>query len=319
MAFSTGSAGLHGVTAGRHRIPQGEFQAQPGNRQDQRDDPLAMILTSRLILTNRNQNICYMNSVVQVCHWLLQLRPTRVAFMGTGQVFFDALKKHHSHNPKNLLKDAHWRAMIVGWRDHHRQHDAAEFFSYLRQTHNFGLFQGQWDARRIYQGLLQVRDTGLCTQPVVLSLPRTPPGLSVNIQVQSLLDYWSGAQSSVHAFSAPPLVLTLQIERFRNNDGAISKRRDPIDVDRELVIPTFAGEGMQVRVAHYELVATISHHGAHPKTGHYTAHLFEGSHIWSCDDNRCAKYVSAVSRSHACDCYLLLYAQCNSSPDVVTL
>ena len=239
--------------------------------------------------------------------------------MGTGRVFFDTLQMHHFHNPKNHLEDAHWRAMIVGWRDHHRQHDAAEFFSYLRQTHNFGLFQGQWDARRIYQGLLQVRDTGLCTQPVVLSLPRTPPGLSVNIQVQSLLDYWSGAQSSVHAFSAPPLVLTLQIERFRNNDGAISKRRDPIDVDRELVIPTFAGEGMQVRVAHYELVATISHHGAHPKTGHYTAHLFEGSHIWSCDDNRCAKYVSAVSRSHACDCYLLLYAQCNSSPDVVTL
>ena len=176
MAFSTGSAGLHGVTAGRHRIPQGEFQAQPGNRQNQRDDPLAMMLTSRLILTNRSQNICYMNSVVQVCHWLLQLRPTRVALMGTGKVFFDALQKHHFHNPKNLLKDAHWRAVIVGWRDHRRQHDAAEFFSYLCQTHNFSLFQGQWDARRIYQGLLQVRDTGLCTQPVVLSLPRTPPG-----------------------------------------------------------------------------------------------------------------------------------------------
>ena len=92
MAFSTGSAGLHGVTAGRHRIPQGEFQAQPGNRQNQRDDPLAMMLTSRLILTNRSQNICYMNSVVQVCHWLLQLRPTRVALMGTGKVFFDALQ-----------------------------------------------------------------------------------------------------------------------------------------------------------------------------------------------------------------------------------
>ena len=81
--------------------------------------------------------------------------------MGTGRVFFDTLQMHHFHNPKNHLEDAHWRAMIVGWRDHHRQHDAAEFFSYLCQTHNFRLFQGQWDARRVYQGLLQVRDTGL--------------------------------------------------------------------------------------------------------------------------------------------------------------
>ncbi|CAE7249285.1 PRP2 [Symbiodinium sp. CCMP2592] len=208
-----------------------------------------------LVLTNSG-NACYMNSVVQVFYWLLVLRPAYLATMGAGRTFFQALQTHHCHNPKNLLKDKHWRALIEGWRDHHRQHDVAEFFSFLCQTHAIDLFQGQWEARRIYQGQLQVRDTALCTQPVTLVLLRTRPGLDVRIQVQSLLDYWSGAQKAVHAFSAPHPVLTFQVERFHKSNDRITKRRDPIDVDRDLAIPIFAGDQMQVRVMRYQLVAT---------------------------------------------------------------
>ena len=150
---------------------------------------------------------------------------------------------------------------------------------------------------------------GLCTQPGLLPLPRTPPGLDVRVQVQSLLDYWSGAQQAVHAFSDPPSVLTLQVERFVNIGGIINKRRDPIDVDDILGIPTFSGAGMQVKVARYQLAASITHHGQHPRAGHCTAQLFAGPSIWSCDDNRRANRVSTLSSSHACDCYLLLYTR----------
>ncbi|CAE7367984.1 PRP2 [Symbiodinium sp. CCMP2592] len=203
----------------------------------------SLLALQGLILTNRG-NACYMNSTVQALYWLLLLQPERLATMGAGRTFFQALQTHHCHNPKNLLKDRHWRALIEGWRDHHRQHDVVEFFAFLCQTHDICLFQGKWESRRLYQGQLQVRDWGLCTQPVTLSLPRTPPGLDVTIQVQSLLDYWSGAQRAVHAFSAPPPVLALQVERFSTINERIIKRRDPIDVDRDLVIPIFAGEQM---------------------------------------------------------------------------
>ena len=158
-------------------------------------------------------------------------------------------------------------------------------------------------------GHLQIRDTGLCTQPVLLTLPRTPPGLDVRVQVQSLLDYWSGASKAVHAFSDPPSVLTLQLERFINVGGTIQKRKDPVDVDDILVIPRFSGAGMQVKVARYQLVASIAHHGQHPRMGHYTTHLFAGPTMWSCDDNRRASRVNALSSSHAVDCYMLLYAR----------
>ena len=76
-----------------------------------------------------------MNSLVQACHWLLQQRPDRLSLMGTGRTFFQALQAHHMYNPKNLLKDTHWRALVTGWSDHHRQHDVAEFFSFLCQHH----------------------------------------------------------------------------------------------------------------------------------------------------------------------------------------
>ena len=140
------------------------------------------------------------------------------------------------------------------------------------QRHSFLLFQGQWEARRVHQGHLQTRDTGLCTQPVLLTLPRTPPGLDVRVQVQSLLDYWSGASKAVHAFSDLPSVLTLQLERFINIGGTIQKRKDPVDVDDILIIPIFSGAGVQVKIARYQLVASIPHHGQHPRMGHYTTH-----------------------------------------------
>ena len=110
-------------------------------------------------------------------------------------------------------------------------------------------------------------------------------------------------------FSEPPSVLTLQVERFINHPGVINKRRDPFDVDDILVIPIFSGAGMQVKVVRYQLAATITHHGEHPRTGHYTAQLFAGPHMWSCDDNRRAHQVRASMHSHASDCYLLIYTR----------
>ena len=273
LELSSGPPGVYSSSVGGHCLQARGIQAQPGHCQDQGNATGTVSgPTPRLVLLNRGRNLCYMNSLVQAWHWLLQLCPDRLRMMGTGRTFFQTLQAHPVYNPKNLMKDTHWRALVTGWSDHHRQHDVAEFFWFMCQRHSFLLFQGQWEARRVHQGHLQTRDTGLCTQPVLLTLPRTPPGLDVRVQVQSLLDYWSGASKAVHAFSDLPSVLTLQLERFINIGGTIQKRKDPVDVDDILIIPIFSGAGMQVKIARYQLVASIPHHGQHPRMGHYTTH-----------------------------------------------
>ena len=127
------------------------------------------------------------------------------------------------------------------------------------------------------------------------------------------MDFWSGAQRAAHAFSAPPQVLVLQLGRFLNVSGQIQKRRDPVDVDSQLVVPIFLGGALHVSTTTYNLRATILHHGPHPRAGHYTAHLFAGKQIWSCDDNRRARLLTTESASHESDCYLLVYERSPNS------
>ena len=305
LDLPAGSSRMHGSTVGRTCLQARGLQAEPGHPENQGDDSAA--LATRLALENRGHNLCYMNSLVQVIQWLLDAKPSRLDALGTGRNFFHSLRAHSSASPKNLMQDTHWCTMVEGWSEHYRQHDAAEFLAHLNQTQNITLFQGVWNARRLHGGQVRISDVGFCTQPVFLSFPRTPPGLPVRHQVQSLMDFWSGAQRAVHAFSAPPQVLVLQLGRFHNVSGHVQKRRDPVDVDSKLVVPIFVGGALHVSTTTYDLKATIMHHGPHPRAGHYTAHLFAGQYIWSCDDNRRAKSLTEVARSHDTDCYLLIY------------
>ena len=197
--------------------------------------------------------------------------------------------------------------MVSQWADCHRQHDIAEFISHLAQRHNFAIVQGKWQARRLFEGEFQIRDEGTCSQPILLHMPTAPPGLDVTLQVQSLIDFWSGAQANIHALLHAPDVLMLQLDRFRSDTGRVFKRQDAVDVNREIMMPFFADHQLYIELAHYRLLATITHHGAHPRTGHYTACLHAEGSLWSCDDNRSAVSVQDFSASHAQGCYLLFY------------
>ena len=200
--------------------------------------------------------------------------------------------------------------VTAGWAECHRQQDAAEFLSYLACKHQFGLMQGTWQARRVVEdGVVAIRDQGSCTQPLVLRLPPVPPGLNpcIKIKVQSLIDDWSGAQESVHALHSPPTLLVLQLDRFEQQCGRITKREDIIEPDREIVVPIFSAGDLNVDVKLYRLTATITHHGSHPRTGHYTTCLLQAETIWNCDDNRPACSLAHFPDSHAKGCYVLFY------------
>ena len=302
MGCINGSTGMHGSATGGVCIQAGDPQAQPGHREAQRHDLRAL----RLTLCNTS-NSCYMNSTVQVIQWMLDLDAHRIDSMGTGRAFFRALQLSSLQHPKTLMQDMLWRMMVSQWADCHRQHDIAEFISHLAQRHNFAIVQGKWQARRLFEGEFQIRDEGTCSQPILLHMPTAPPGLDVTLQVQSLIDFWSGAQANIHALLHAPDVLMLQLDRFRSDTGRVFKRQDAVDVNREIMMPFFADHQLYIELAHYRLLATITHHGAHPRTGHYTACLHAEGSLWSCDDNRSAVSVQDFSASHAQGCYLLFY------------
>ena len=238
---------------------------------------------------------------------MLDLDAHRIDSMGTGRAFFQALQLSGLQHPKTLMQDMLWRMMVSQWADCHRQHDIAEFISHLAQRHNFAIVQGRWQARRLFEGEFQIRDEGTCSQPILLHMPTTPPGLDATLQVQSLIDFWSGAQANIHALLHAPDVLMLQLDRFRSDAGRVFKRQDAVEVNREIMMPFFADHQLYIELAHYRLLATITHHGAHPRTGHYTAYLHAEGSLWSCDDNRSAVSVQDFSASHAKGCYLLFY------------
>ena len=254
-----------------------------------------------------------MNTVVQVILWLLEGNPHFLEHLGQGTTFFRALLCHDPQHPKNLLQDMLWRMTIAGWAESHRQHDVTEFFSYLVRKHKFGMLEGTWQARRVLDdGVMTIRDQGSCAQPIILRLPAVPPGLHPCIKVQSLIDYWSGAQECLHALHVPPPILVLQLDRFAQTRGRIAKREDDIEPELRLAVPIFGAGDLGIDIRFYQLKATITHHGLHPCTGHYTSCLLQAETIWSCDDNRSASSSRHFPSSHAKGCYMLFYELCST-------
>ena len=305
MDSTSSTAGQCHPAAGRPGLQARDSSPQPGGEADQGSHPWVL----RLALGNRS-NYCYMNTVVQVLAWIMQTTQTSARAMGRMHSFFISLQSHRSDNTKFLMQDMVWRMLISGWADSQRQHDTAEFFAYLAQKYQFPMLQGTWQARRFLDGVLEHRDSGQCTQPIVLRLPAQPPGLPTTTQVQSLVDYWSGASDCIVALLEVPHILLLQLDRFQRSCGRIEKRHDHIEANRRIVVPYFSCADLTIEVAWYKLVATISHRGTQPNTGHYTSCLVQGAHIWSCDDNRGALQQDTFPMQHTSECYILVYQRC---------
>ena len=240
--------------------------------------------------------------------WAIELdAEARLPQMGRCAQFFRHLCGLTGCGQRSLAKDMMWRPLIRGWRDINRQHDVVEFAAYMFDRHGVTLVQGEWEARTGIPMVGQPGDVGQCTQPLLLHLPNLPPGLAA-LQVQSLVDQWH-AQEAIHAFTAAPSVLIIQLGRFSSEDGRVRKVHTSVLVDEVLRLPVYIDAGLHVRPHAYHRVATICHHGEHPRSGHYQALLFDETQAWCCDDRRAAYAVNPneLPPWHATSCYALVY------------
>ena len=286
-------------------LQEGGASSRADGGEDSRDDRAAVRRATTTILGNAS-NHCYMNSWVQVMLWAIERDvEVRLPQMGRCAQFFRHLCGMRTCGQKCLTKDLMWQPLVRGWRDINRQHDVVEFASYMFTRHHVAAVQGEWEARTGIPTLGQPGDAGHSSQPLLLHLPHLPPGL-VTLKVQSLVDQWH-AQEAIHAFTVAPSILFIQLGRFSSEGGRVQKVHSSVTVEETIQVPVFRDAGLYVRPQPYRCVATISHHGEHPRSGHYQAVLFEGSTFWCCDDGRTAQSMPALPAWHANSCYALVY------------
>ncbi|CAE7618384.1 ML1 [Symbiodinium sp. CCMP2592] len=253
---------------------------------------------------------------IKVLCWLLHRDPDRLASLGRCAQFLNGLKNGSFEKSHNLLNNFLWRLLLRGWTDVQRQHDVIEFAAHINNKHELQLFQGQWETRKVFEGVPSAIEMGLTTQPLQLYMPELPPGLDAPLSIQRLMDHWMH-HDGVSAFTVAPSILLLQIDRFQNVRGRISKRMEAVNIGGKLRVPLFTGIGMGIRIIPYRLTAYITHFGMHPQSGHNVCTLVQEAVHWRCDDERTAVQGNALSFEHASNVYMLIYEQTDvSSHDV---
>ena len=123
-----------------------------------------------------------------------------------GRAFLLSLQRHDLNTPKFFTQDmmADPVTLLSGWAECHRQLDVADFMTCMCQGFEINLLQGQWQGRRVLDRVTGYRRAAkFSTNSILLlRLPHAPPGIPPSLQVQSLIDFWSGA-------SVPPPILPL--------------------------------------------------------------------------------------------------------------
>ena len=97
LDLPAGSSRMHGSTVGRTCLQARGLQAEPGHPENQGDDSAA--LATRLALENRGQNLCYMNSIVQVIQWLYVM-PSHPGWTHWGQAAISFILYEHIRAPR---------------------------------------------------------------------------------------------------------------------------------------------------------------------------------------------------------------------------
>ena len=261
----------------------------------------------QLILLNPG-NACYMNALIQVMVWLVTIDTLSVTSLAsaTGRFYLSLL--HNSRlGPINLLHDPRWLSRIEGWAEVHRQHDVCEFFTFLMQGCDCGIFTGSWQARMpTAAGNMRLVDAGLCTQPIVLYIPQKVRHAAAP-RLQSLVADWHRCVDRFHGLEVAPPVLALQLHRFQQQRGAVVKNHGKALLDDVIRVPIFRGRGScTVQHQPYTLTAFIEHHGDTLTSGNYTATLVQ-ENFWRCDDGRIAQARRALTDQQLRNCYVLFY------------
>ena len=206
-------------------------------------------------LRNRS-NYCYLNSVAVSLHWALLSANSHTrdyGSLGPAIAALNRLKK------VELATRATWKALLQGWQRPAQQHDVTELMSFVMDQ-NSPLVAGEWQR---------------CVEPgrdIICDRGSTSPFISLDIQgknsLREALISWH-EQHYRHAISAPPILLAIQLGRFRRNGRRTVKIRTPCDIPPALELPFFSDNQLECGQKSYRLCGGIVHVGDLATSGHY--------------------------------------------------
>ena len=195
-----------------------------------------------------------------------------------------------------------WIQATRTWPSPRRQHDIAEFLSYLRPKLNATLITGRWGTAgsTAPHRALEVVDDG-CTWPLLLAArPASAPDDPTPYQecsLQDLISCWHD-QAEPRALLSPPQFCAIQVGRFDNTtEGVCIKTDFQLSLESAVHIPAFHANLQDVSFVKYEVRACAVHLGSTPTSGHYRSVLMQSDGVLKrslyTDDNATALKVKS--------------------------
>ena len=254
----------------------------------------------RVALSNTSQ-LCYLNSTAYAATWtILQAKLHGAEHLDLAPALRTLCKPRSSQTPLKLLAQLPWAALLQGWTNVHRQHDAPELVTHLMPRMGIHHAERRWEARWSVNQQVQVFDQGTLLAPISVSLP---PG--DNLHLQQVISKWH-EQARLHALVTAPAFLCVQLNRFTGEDGELNRDTRPLQgMDGVIHIPVYTADAtLQTRRVPFQVTSVQLHFGDRPTAGHYRAVLkgqkeFGASRTWLTDDNQSAQECHHHScRSH---------------------
>ena len=243
-------------------------------------------LVLRLQLSNTG-NFCYMNALVHVLLWVAAHSTCAQVELFGGLLSVSKLLIQGRTCTFRLMQLLPWRMFLQGWQQPSRQHDIAEFASFLMRKAAPSFYAGAWQAWDPVAPYSQ-QDCGHTHCPVPLD-PLAPECI-----LQDAIAAWEH-DHLVRGLSECSRCIMFHVRRFSVDvHGNVTKTFTPVAAP-ELTLQLPAGECPNTlrRVA-YRVVGVIAHYGESPHSGHYRAFLVDSEGCWhATDDNVCSSVASS--------------------------
>ena len=158
---------------------------------------------------------------------------------------------------------------LAAW-DGNRQHDAAEFTTFLMSKMDQAAVYSMWERRF-------ARDTGVVKRhahalgALLLHLRVMPEPIH---PLSHLVENWHTESGMITAFSHLPSLICMRLDRLRPLAGNPHGQKlvSKVLLDAVFRIPQFTGDDIQVEYFDYVPIAAVAHLGQ-PGSGHYRAAL----------------------------------------------
>ena len=259
----------------------------------------------QVALQNSSQ-LCYLNSTAYALTWTVLQAQLHGANDLNQVMALKALCKPRlsSALPLKLLAQLPWATLLQGWTQVHQQHDAPELVTYLLPRLGIHRAAGRWEARWNVNHCVTVFDHGTLLAPIIMALP---PGEQLHLQ--QVITLWH-TQARLHALSAAPDFLCVQLNRFSEDNGELCRDTRPLQgTDNVIYFPVFtATDTLQTHPIPFQVTSAQLHFGERPTSGHYRAILqgqkeLGAAQLWITDDNTIPQ---SASHTH-CDAIYLLW------------